>query len=299
MRFLLIAAAVSAAVAALYVITTSTSTEPAAETTAAAVITSASSFLSPYTTAPATQTSADTSAPATAAQTTSTTTPSQTTPAMTSTSQTTAAVTEPPGIRFTHPELASSSQLLLVTVDSGQTTYTDIVYYEKNGEAWKEIFKTEGRVAKKGITPEEERVQDDDKTPAGIHKIIGAFGTNPDPGALFEYITVTDDMYWDLNSGSATYNRLVYGDPGGKRERLILYGTVYVTYRYALITDYNYEQAAGKGGAIFIHCTGIDATAGCVSMPENLMKTLLTRMDPAKNPAVVITLKSRLSDYTG
>jgi L,D-peptidoglycan transpeptidase YkuD (ErfK/YbiS/YcfS/YnhG family) len=106
-------------------------------------------------------------------------------------------------------------------------------------------------------------------------------------------------MYWDLNSGSPSYNRLVYSDPGGEREQLIIYGTQYVTYKYSLITDYNYEQTAGKGGAIFIHCNGSGGTAGCVSMPYDYMKTLMMSVDPAKNPAVVITLKSDLAKYTG
>ena len=56
-------------------------------------------------------------------------------------------------------------------------------------------------------------------------------------------------MYWDLNSGSSTYNRLVYKNPGGDYEHLIDYDT----YNYMFTTDYNYDQIAGKGGAIFFH----------------------------------------------
>jgi L,D-peptidoglycan transpeptidase YkuD (ErfK/YbiS/YcfS/YnhG family) len=203
--------------------------------------------------------------------------------------------TEPPAISFSHPELAGCSQILLVTVADSGTSYADIAYYEKNGDAWKEIFKTTGRVGSKGIIPEADRLQDTYKTPAGILKIIGAFGKAPDPGTAFDYIKVTQSMFWDLNSGSPNYNRLVTSDPGGKCEHLIDYDT----YRYSLITDYNYGQTAGKGGAIFIHCNGAGATAGCVSMPENYMKTLIMSVDPAKNPAAVITLKSELSKYTG
>jgi L,D-peptidoglycan transpeptidase YkuD (ErfK/YbiS/YcfS/YnhG family) len=187
--------------------------------------------------------------------------------------------------------------VLLVTVENASTSYADITYYEKNGGIWKEVFSTKGRVGRNGIIPEEQRMQDTYKTPAGILKIIGAFGTSPDPGTAFDYIAVTGNMYWDLNSGSPTYNRLVYSDPGGQKEHLIEYGQKYGTYKYALITDYNYEQAAGKGGAIFIHCNGAGDTAGCVSMPESYMKTLVASVAPAKNPAVIITLKSELSNY--
>lgn len=241
----------------------------------------------PRTTAPAAET-AETTAETTTEKTSAPPT------AVKTTMPATVPATEPPGIRFTNPELADSGQILLVTVANATTSYADIVYYEKNGKVWTEVFSSPGRVGANGVAPEADRLQDTYKTPSGIHKIIGAFGKADDPGAVFPYIKVTSEMYWDLNSGSPNYNRLVYSDPGGEREHLIEYNS----YLYALNTDYNYEQTPGKGGAIFIHCNGAGATAGCVSMPADKMKTLIMSVDPAKNPAAVITLKSNLSSYT-
>ena len=262
LQILLYCVIVSAAAAAVIVLGSGAKsgpkTGPALESSEnSAVPETGSSALTIPGTSAAPTTAADTAAFTTSASTTATAETTSTTAATTrATTATTAATktttaatkpqTEPPGPAFNHPELAGCSQVLLVTVENASTSYADITYYEKNGGIWKEVFSTKGRVGRNGIIPEEQRMQDTYKTPAGILKIIGAFGTSPDPGTAFDYIAVTGNMYWDLNSGSPTYNRLVYSDPGGQKEHLIEYGQKYGTYKYALITDYNYEQAAGK-----------------------------------------------------
>ncbi|MBR5618552.1 MAG: hypothetical protein IKW76_02330 [Clostridia bacterium] len=48
-------------------------------------------------------------------------------------------------------------------------------------------------------------------------------------------------------------------------------------YRYCLNISFNEEGTVGRGAAIFLHCFGPikPFTAGCVSVPENIMKMIM------------------------
>lgn len=191
-------------------------------------------------------------------------------------------------------DLNGVSQVVLVTVSSTTSTEAEVTAYEATEEGkWVMKKESSGRVGKAGIEPIETRKQNTNKTPQGIMKLLEAYGKKADPGALFSYHEITDDMYWDLNSGSSTYNRLVYKNPGGSYEHLIDYDT----YNYMVTTDYNIEQTAKKGGAIFFHCNGKGATAGCVSVPEETMEWYMTWLDPDKNPVIIVTTTKKVQKY--
>ena len=75
-------------------------------------------------------------------------------------------------------------------------------------------------------------------------------------------------------------------------EHIIDYGAVY---NYCVAIDYNPEGIVGKGSAIFLHCSGKGATAGCVSMPESNMVTLLRNL--RSDAKIVIDFSSNISKY--
>ncbi|GFZ33978.1 hypothetical protein CSC2_45040 [Clostridium zeae] len=195
---------------------------------------------------------------------------------------------------FKSPQLSNSSQVILVTTSSMSSSYANIKFYQKNGEDWNLKTETNGRVGTSGLAYISNRMQSTDKTPAGVLGILSAFGIADNPGSKYSYTKVTDDMYWDLNSGSSTYNRLIHNNPGGDFEHLASYPN---QYKYALVTDYNVNQTANKGGGIFVHTNGSGGTAGCVSMPEAQMKDLITWVDPSQNPKLLIIPSSDLSKY--
>ena len=184
-------------------------------------------------------------------------------------------------------EYADTEQVMLVTVKTADATAAVVKTLDKTDGSWETSVMTIGYVGEKGCVDGAERVQGSLKTPMGIYRIIGAMGISADPGAKFPYTRITDGMYWDLNSGSATYNRLVNSDPGGSREVLYQMGK---QYDYILNTSYNYEQTEHKGGAIFIHVSQSEPTAGCVSVPRSDMEKIIKWADPAKNPVVIICL---------
>lgn len=195
---------------------------------------------------------------------------------------------------FKHQAFSNSRQVILVTAKGMGTSYCNIKFYEKSGEDWKVITETSGRLGSNGLAYISNRKQSTDKTPAGVLNIISAFGVANNPGAKYGYTKVTDEMYWDLNSGSSTYNRLIYNNPGGDYEHLASYPK---QYKYALVTDYNNGQVQDKGGAIFLHCNGSGSTGGCVSMDETSMHNIITRVDPGKNPKILIIPNSDLGSY--
>lgn len=191
--------------------------------------------------------------------------------------------------------LKGVKQVVLVTTSSktdSDATVRAYEYSEKEG-VWVTKKKTAGRVGKNGIDLISSRKQGSGKTPQGILKLTGAFGKKENPGTLFSYTKITNKMYWNLNSGSNTYNQLVYKNPGGEYEHLIDYNT----YNYMVTTDYNIEQIAGKGGAIFFHCNGKGATAGCISVEESVMKWYMKWLDPEKNPVIIVTTSDNVQKY--
>ena len=49
-------------------------------------------------------------------------------------------------------------------------------------------------------------------------------------------------------------------------------------YWYGLVTDYNRDRVPGLGSGIFLHCEEGHPTAGCVSVPQEMMVFLLQNM---------------------
>jgi len=197
---------------------------------------------------------------------------------------------EPKG--FKNPAFANSSQVFLVTASSTSTSYATGSTYEKVGGVWQKLSTFPIRLGSNGMSYT--RVQDSGKTPAGILNILSAFGVANNPGSNYSYHKVTTADYWDLRDGSPTYNRMVSGNPGGDAEHLADYP---VQYKYALVTDFNYSQAAGRGGAIFIHVNGSGATGSCISMSEGNIIGFIRWVNPAKNPKVLVVPNSDLSNY--
>jgi L,D-peptidoglycan transpeptidase YkuD (ErfK/YbiS/YcfS/YnhG family) len=53
-----------------------------------------------------------------------------------------------------------------------------------------------------------------------------------------------------------------------------------VAYKYAIAINYNLECVPYAGSAIFFHCTTGGGTAGCVSVPESTMISILKNVHP-------------------
>lgn len=120
----------------------------------------------------------------------------------------------------------------------------------------------------------------DKKTPVGTFKMNTPFGIKAALDDFPEnYIQVDSGHYWDGDSDSAQYNKLVnteeYNDfDRSKSEHIINYAGYY---NYAVDIGYNSNCIPYAGSAIYLHCyvQGDNDTAGCVAIPETDMIRIL------------------------
>lgn len=138
--------------------------------------------------------------------------------------------------------------------------------------AWQYITSTtEGKLGRRGLG---KTAEGDEKTPIGIFKMNTPFGIKDAlEGFPDNYIKVTSDMYWNGDSDSPLYNKLVsdlsYTDFDRSRsEHLIDYGGYY---DYCIDTGYNPEGTPHRGSALFLHCSMGINTGGCIAIPEETM----------------------------
>ena len=170
--------------------------------------------------------------------------------------------------RVTGTKIAKKAKQI-ITVADGKLTL-----WEKSGNNWKSILSVPCKVGKKGISAN--RTQGDMTTPAGAFTMTLSFGKGNNPGTKLPYRKITPRSYWIGYIKDKDYNTWQERDSGHPDdERLINYKN----YKYVIAIDFNTERIPGKGSAIFLHCSGGSATAGCVAVPEATMLQLMKRVD--------------------
>lgn len=167
-----------------------------------------------------------------------------------------------------------------------------MVYTKENPfklEFFEKTFTTEVLIGKNGSTINKQ--EGDGKTPIGEFETGIAFGMhereNVNLDESVQYVKINENLYWIDDVNSKYYNRLVdvtkVNVDWKSAERLIDYK---VQYEFALEVKTNPQNIAGKGSAIFIHCSDGNQTAGCIALPREKMIELLSKID--KNTKVCI-----------
>ena len=184
----------------------------------------------------------------------------------------------------------SAKQLILVQADG---TYADVSMHYKDADGnWSQIVSTTGRVGKNGIGKTKEG---DGKTPIGVYSFIKAFGNASDPGCDISYTHCDSSYYWVDDSDSRYYNQFVSTKNVKKDWKSAEHiSRVGASYNYVLALNYNKENKKGAGSAIFLHC-GTKSTAGCVAVPENVMKLIMKSVH--KDCYIIIDYKSNIGKY--
>ena len=166
----------------------------------------------------------------------------------------------------------------IITVVGNGGCSARISFHIKSNGLWKQVLSTSGYVGRNGITYNKR--EGDGKTPAGIYGFGTAFGVAGNPGTSLQYKQITSNDYWVDDSNSQYYNKWVNTEIVSKdwnsAEHLIDYGNAY---RYGVAINYNSSCIPGKGSAIFLHCSTGGGTAGCVSVPQNVMISLLNNIN--------------------
>ncbi|MGW2712352.1 L,D-transpeptidase family protein, partial [Streptomyces sp. NPDC001356] len=160
----------------------------------------------------------------------------------------------------------------------------------RNGR-WVRAGSAPARFGAGGLVDGATRVQGTNTTPTGLYGLPFGFGIKAAPaGTRVGYRPVRDSSWWCQDNGSRSYNRWVDPLPADCRatesEHLIDYATQYA---YGLVVAFNYHRPVrGRGAGIFLHVNGKGATAGCVSVPQDAMRRILTWTDPAAKPHIAI-----------
>ena len=192
-------------------------------------------------------------------------------------------------------ESSKTDQLIFVIPQNKKTSIADFYYYVKKNEVWTKVFTAKAYIGKNGLGKEKEG---DYKTPIGVYKFNKYFGINDNPGTRMPYIKLNNSHYWNGDSESNRYNRMVnietYKNFDKKKsEHLIEEKTAY---KYAMNINYNENGIPYKGSAIFLHCyTNNQFTAGCVAIPEKDMIKVMKNIN--KKASIIIDILDNIYKY--
>jgi len=202
--------------------------------------------------------------------------------------------------------LAQASRLVLVTTQSMDTALATLQRFTRRSAdlPWKRVGAAEPAVvgkaglgwgfpfldAKEGEEPE--KVEGDNRTPAGFFRIGASFGFAPSrrPGYIelksAETVCVEDPS-------SPFYNSITKRSDIGAVQADDMRSSPF--YRSGLFVDYPSDRATLRGSCIFIHIWSASntGTAGCVGLPEARVEVL---QDFSRAGAVIAILPATAFD---
>lgn len=209
--------------------------------------------------------------------------------------------------RLTH--IGDSQQVIVVTTRSWTTSHARLQTWQQDAEGtWTQIVTpVPSRVGWNGVRRADNRKQGTGTTPAGTFGLLRGFGLAQPSGVDLPYRRVDKNDWWPYDpKDPKTYNvlqgqRMQHADWRPEwAERLKSYST---QYRYAVVVDYNLPSGiewqrgeriatnqadTSAGGGIFLHVNGTGATAGCISVARDQMRSVLKWLDPDLDPVIVI-----------
>ncbi|WP_051120151.1 L,D-transpeptidase family protein [Bacillus sp. 1NLA3E] len=175
---------------------------------------------------------------------------------------------------------ASKTNQIVTVVANGSSA--KISLFEKNDAIWNEVINTNGYVGSLGVGQAKEGSS---KTPKGSYSLGFAFGTS-NPGTKLPFKQITRNSYWISNVNDSNYNTWQERETSSSSdEHLADYP---VQYQYAIVINYN--NGVGGGSAFFLHVGNGRPTAGCVSVPREVMVQFMQRIAPG---AYIINVNSQ------
>ncbi|MDH6217031.1 L,D-transpeptidase family protein [Streptomyces pseudovenezuelae] len=188
-------------------------------------------------------------------------------------------------------DTGGGSQLITAVASSTGSTTGTVTWWDLRNGQWVKAGSAAARFGAKGLVEGASRKQSTNTTPTGLYDLPFAFGIKAAPsGTAYKYRPVHASSWWCEDNASSSYNRWTEPRPKDCRatesEQLASYTTQYA---YALVVGFNYHQRVrGRGAGIFLHVNGRGATAGCVSVPVDAMRRILTWVRPWSEPHIAI-----------
>lgn len=190
---------------------------------------------------------------------------------------------------LTEAERHGSTQFMLVITEKSLQSRAVLHCLEFESGNWKFVHPAlSSSVGRNGIADPGQKREGDGMTPYGVFPLGLAFGYGADCPTRMPYRQMHPDDIWVDDPGSDDYNRLVrIGETCAESFEYMRRPDD--LYRQGLVVEYNTDPVIkGLGSAIFVHLWGtpFNSTAGCLSLPEQHLETVLSFLDPAKSPVI-------------
>lgn len=193
--------------------------------------------------------------------------------------------------------LGNSRQVILITTKGYNTYQGQVRTFEKDSNGkWHQKLSATAYIGKNGFA--DNKVEGDLKSPTGKYSIGHAFGYAGDPGTKLSFKHATSNDVWVDDSNSKYYNTWQSNDKGDK-DWNSAESMTHELYKYGFVINYNTAQTPNKGSAIFMHVArpGSGYTTGCTATNQSDLLTIMRWIDPGKNPVIIQTPESGLSNY--
>ncbi|MGJ8654982.1 MAG: L,D-transpeptidase family protein [Akkermansiaceae bacterium] len=224
-----------------------------------------------------------------------------------------------------HSQLpANSRQVIIGIAPENNSSHVTLSLFEKSNSGWSQTGSAlKGRLGKNGLAwgiglhPSNlagiRKKEGDGRSPAGIFRIGSesgyAFGYAPAiqklPSLPYKQITTKD--LWVEDTQSPYYNRhiLIPHEPKNTWEKQAQMRQGDHAHSLKLFIAHNEATSRKRatpnaGSSIFFHIWrggGSKPTAGCTTMHETQLKSLISKIDPNKNPVYVLLTAADYKKY--
>ena len=205
-----------------------------------------------------------------------------------------------------------SRQCVVGVAPDWNSSKVTLIAYEKKGGQWvRSLGPWPGRLGKSGLAWGEglhptpggaaAKKEGDWKAPAGVFRIGGAWGYDASirkhPKQYYRQITTRD--LWVEDSSSSSYNRHLILDhepktPWEKKQQMRQNDHAH-SLKLFIAHNAPPKVTPGKGSAIFFHIWrggGSRPTAGCTTLAEANLRSLIGWIDPEAKPLYVLLPKA-------
>jgi L,D-peptidoglycan transpeptidase YkuD (ErfK/YbiS/YcfS/YnhG family) len=195
-----------------------------------------------------------------------------------------------------------AQQVIVVDAPDAASTTATLYTFENDGLGWYQVFDPMPAVdGVSGWIPGPQRSEGDGTTPEGMYAIGSTmYGTQADPGTQFPYHQLVCGDWWDEDPSSPTYNTFQHVACGtnppfaGDSEALWTEGNAYPS---MAVINFNTPPSGAIGSGIFLHADVGSPTQGCVSLPYADLVRVLTWLNPALHPVIVMGPDSVVRSY--
>ena len=210
-----------------------------------------------------------------------------------------------------------STQCLVGIAKDWNSSHVSLQLYQKSGNQWQKVGTAwNGRLGKNGLiwglglhtNPAKAAVkaEGDGRTPAGVFRIGGAWGYQASipKHPKLSYRQVTPRDLWVEDPASPSYNQhiILPHEPATAWEKKQQMKQDDNAHKLKLFIAHNAPPKIikGAGSSIFFHIwrnSGNSATAGCTTMEEQRLRTLISAIDPTRQPLYVILPAAEYQQY--